>query len=392
MRKKDFRRVLAGGIICAMTFSSTAVFADTASEVEAEVSENTPTGQVINLSLADAYKKLDSSISMEMLLLQKDSDSAVARGYTENIKSLNKMEDNEKYYWVYDDSSKEMLKTMRDFANSVLEPNHTARVNALKRDTFEQYYTLKNLEEQVAIANESVAINEKLYSDTKLKYQVGKASNIELLNAESSLNAARDTYKAALDGLNTMKMSFNISMDYPLMQNVKFTDEITEVKLPATTLEKAIENAAANRLEIKEAAYNLEMANLNMDNVKAYAKNTSTYMNAKTGLLGAQLANATAPKKVEMDVRMKYADMNTAYEKVQTCKKDVETSAETAKIARLQYETGLATITTVQQANLGLYSAKLAQANALLTYNLAVEDFELAQGVGTTAASLSGSK
>ncbi|MGN0712021.1 MAG: TolC family protein [Anaerovoracaceae bacterium] len=398
MKKNYLRSVLAAGIICTMTMSSAVVFADTAAEVEKEVASNSPSGQTISLSLEGAYKKLESSLSMEMLKVQKENDTAIAKGYSETVSNLKKLDDamdkpgaeNSSAYWTYDSSNKKMVTAMRTFAMSVIEPNHTARVNALKRDTFENYYTLKNLEEQVAIAKENVTINEKLFSNTQLMYKVGKASDLDLNSAESSLNTAKDGYRTALDGLNTLKMSFNISMDYPLMQSVKFTDEIKEVALPKTTLDEAIKKAKENRLEIKEAAYNLQMANLNFDNYKAYPSTSSKYMSAKVGVLGAQLADNTAPKQVEMDVRMKYAAMNTAYQKVQTSKKAVKDAAESAKIVQIQYEYGMATITTLQQANLGLYNAKLSQANALLEYNLAVEDFELSQGVGTTAANIAG--
>ena len=61
---------------------------------------------------------------------------------------------------------------------------------------------------------------------------------------------------------------------------------------------------------------------------------------------------------------------------------------ESAQIVKVQFEYGMTTITTLQQANLGLTNSKIALANALLEYNLAVKDFELAQGVGVTAATI----
>lgn len=320
---------------------------------------------------------------MEMIKVQNESDLAIAKGYSESYKDAKDNED-----FLPDTSVIGITKAMRTFANSVLEPNKTARINALQRDTFEDYYNLKNLEEQVAIAKENVAINEKLLSNTQLMYQVGKASKLDLNNAESGLNTAKDNYRAALDGLNALKMAFNMTMDYPLMQNITFTTEIEEVKLPETTLDKAIESALANRLEIKKAAYDLQMAELNFNNYVAYPRTSSAYLKAKVGVLGAQMANNMSSKQIEMDVRMKYASMNTAYEKVQTSKKAVADMEESAKIVKLQYEYGMTTITTLQQTNLGLTNSKIALANALLEYNLAVKDFELAQGVGVTAATI----
>lgn len=402
MKKKYIKEIIATGLVCVMTLSPVAAFADVAEDVEKEASVNTPSGAVVNLSLEDVYKKLETSISMEMINIQKESDEAIAKGYSENYKDLKDLDKMmgipgiqydprfSEVYWSYDSSNLEMVKTMRTFANSVLKPNHQARVNALQRDTFEDYFTLKNLESQVGIAKENVEINEKLLANTELMYKVGKASKLDLNNATSGLNTAKDSYRAALDGLNALKMAFNMTMDYPLMQNTKLTTEIEEGKMPQTTLEKAVENAIANRLEIKEAAYNLQMANLNFGSYSAYPRTSSKYLTAKVGVLGAQMANNMSAKQVEMDVRMKYAAMNTAFEKVQTSKKSVSDAEESVNIVKLQYEYGMTTLTTLQQANLGLTNAKIAQANALLEYNLAVKDFELAQGVGVTAAKIAG--
>jgi hypothetical protein len=55
---------------------------------------------------------------------------------------------------------------------------------------------------------------------------------------------------------------------------------------------------------------------------------------------------------------------------------------------QLQYNSGYCTLTAVQQAQLGSYSAQLNLANAMLKFNLAVRDFELCQGVGTAGVPL----
>ena len=107
---RNVRKLLAISVMCAMTVSPVASFADTATEVEKEVAINSPMGQVVNLSLEDAYKKLDTSIAMEMVKIQNDSDYAIAKGYSEksdNKIDSQKIEAEEEYIIIKNGSNNE---------------------------------------------------------------------------------------------------------------------------------------------------------------------------------------------------------------------------------------------------------------------------------------------
>lgn len=352
------------------------------------VKDMTFTTPAVKVSLQDAYTKLQSSKTMEFITIQKKMDEAVAKGYLESVKDLRELDREDSA--AYDAITEKQAKVMKAFAAEMIEPNNTARINKLNRDTFEQYYKLKNMETQLSIAENNLAISKTLLSNVELKYKLGTVSNMEVLTAQMDVKTAEDTYKDAQDGLNNLKMGFNLTMSYDLMQGVALTDEVKEIALPKVTLETAIKSALANRTEIKEAAYNVTMAECNLDQYKYYPKTSSKYLSASATLLSAQTANQNEPGTIEMDVRTKYLSMMNAYQKVQSGKQEVSNAKETARLAQLQYDSGVTTLPTVQQANLGYYKAQLDQANALLTYNLAVEDYNLAQGVGVTAASLSG--
>jgi outer membrane protein TolC len=77
--------------------------------------------------------------------------------------------------------------------------------------------------------------------------------------------------------------------------------------------------------------------------------------------------------------------MNEKYSAVQTGKKAVENAKETERLTRLQYDAGMATLSDVETAQLGLYNEQLAFSKALLQYNLAVNDYELSSTVGVGA-------
>lgn len=401
--KKQLCMVLATTVITTMSLPAVAFADTTASTTNINTSTSaitttapaiivkdmTFTTPVVKLSLNDTYKKLETSTTMDFIKLQKKMDEATAQGYVEKYYDMKKGNDrSSEAFWSYDSSNTNMTRAMKVFAQSMIEPNNTARINKLHRDIFEQYYTLKNMETQVSIAKDNLTITEKLLSNAQLKFKLGTVSKMDVLTAEMNVKKVKDTYKAAQDGLNALKMNFNTSMSYDLMQGVALTDTINEVAVPTTSLESAIKSAFANRVELKESAYNVQMAQLAFDKVHAYPPYSAAYISAQANLLNAQKNNDVTPDKIEMEIRSKYMDMMTAYQKVQSGKQNVSNALESARLTQLQYDSGMTTITTVQQANVDSYNAQLDQAKALLEYNLAIEDFKLAQGVGTKSATI----
>jgi outer membrane protein TolC len=343
------------------------------------------TGQEVKLSLEAAYKKmLADSPGAKLAELNRQSADGVAKGYGESVQTLKQMEKSGS--WAYDSSNKEMAKANREYATAQGPKNYEAEINDLKTNTLKNYYTLKELENQAKIAKDNLALKEKLLTNTQLKFKLGTVSKNDVLQAEISVNEATDQLLAAENGLKTMKMAFNQFMGYDLMQNITLTDTIKEVPLSSKSLADSIKRALASRNEISEAAYGLKVANLAFESYTAYPRNSSKYIKAQMDVLKAETGYKNAPLTVESDVRNKYMEMNQKYAAVQTGKKTVDNAKETERLAQLQYDAGMATLSDVETAQLGYYNAQLTYSKTLLEYNLAVNDYELSSGVGTTPA------
>lgn len=402
MKKKQVMWILSICMASTMSVPMLTFAATTDSvKMESSVRESTTTGSAItqiqttetaiklekvNLSLDGAYKKLEDSKTMEIIKLKKQSDESVARGYGEAVSNYNKME--EKDLFSYDSSLKTVAKSRRSFANSMIEANNQARVNAMNQEAFRKYYTIRNTETQVQIAKESLQLKKNFLETTKRKYQVGSASKSEVNTAEKEVKTAETQVEATENNLKQLKLNFNSYLGYDIAQEIVLIDDIQETELPKTTLTDAIASALKNRNEIKEAAYNVEASQLNFNSYKAYPSSSSKYINAKTQLLNAEIANQNKPTDIELDVRTKYDSMMDAYNSVQTGKSTLKSAEDALNTTSRKYQLGMVTISDVQQAQLALNNAKLNQANALLSYKLAVENYNLSMGVGTVAANL----
>ena len=373
------------------TIAATSTTTTTSSSIEDTgaavtiIPDMTFTGAPIKLSLDNAYKKvLTDSSGVKMADLNKQSAYGVAQGYGESVKNLKESENT----WAYDSSNKEMLKYNRAFATTQGPKNYESEINKLKSDTFKNYYTLKELENQVQIAKDNLTLKEKLLSNTQLKYKLGTVSKNDVLKAEIAAFEAKDQLTSATDGLYTMKMSFNQFIGYDLMQNVTLTDMIKEIPLSTKSLQDSIKSGLKNRNEIAEALYNMEMTKFSFDSYSKYPSTSSKYISAKMAMLTAETGYKNAPLTVENDVRTKYMAMNQKYSAVQTGKKSVENAKETVRLTQLQYDSGMATFSDVEEAQLGYYNVQLSYSKALLAYNLAINDYELSSGVGVETATI----
>lgn len=391
----------AASVLTEVTVAATSDSAVSGGAVTSEpgvtiVPNMTFTGAPIKLSLEDAYKKmLADSPGAQMAELNRQSADGVAKGYGESVQNMTKIERGidsgvipsvSPIYWSYDPSNKVMLKANKDYAAAQGPRNYEAELNSLKTSTLKNYYTLKELENQEKIAKDNLVLKEKLLTNTQLKFKLGTVAKNDVLKAEIAVNEARDQHTAAENGLKTMKMAFNQFMGYGLMQNVTLTDTIKEVPLSTQSLENSIKNALKNRNEVFSAAYNLQMANLDFKNYTAYPKNSSKYIKAKMGVLMAETNSKNTPLTIESDVRNKYMAMVQQYNAIQTSKTSVENAKETVRLAQLQYDAGMATLTDVEGAQLGYYNTQLAYSRALLEYNLAVDAYNLSSGVGINTA------
>lgn len=371
------------------TETSTTQSATTGSAItQTETTETAIKLERVNLSLDGAYKKLEDSKTMEMIKLKKQSDESVAKGYSEMSSSYSKMEKSDALISGYDSSNKLVAQERRDFANLMLESNNQARVNAMKQQTFQKYYTIRNTETQVQIAKDSLQLKKNFLETTKRKYQVGAASKSEVDNAEKEVKNAETQFEATENNLKQLKLNFNSYLGYDIAQEVVLTDDIQEIELPKTTLTDAIALALKTRNEVKEAAYSVKISQLNFNSYKAYPTSSSKYINARTQLLNAEIANENKPTDIELDIRTKYDSMMDAYNSVQTGKSTLKSAEDTVNTTTRKYKLGMVTSSEVQQAQLALNNAKLSQANALLSYKLAVENYNLSMGVGTVAVNL----
>jgi outer membrane protein TolC len=164
------------------------------------------------------------------------------------------------------------------------------------------YYNLRAFQENVQVAQESLAAVQKLLDDTRKQEAAGILSRLDVTTAESEVASSQRDLLVAQTSLEQQETSLkqllskrdDPDLDAAVIVVTDPLPEPREADLPA--LDKAVTSAIANRPELKEASNNL----LNQGIAIQYAKNNMMPSLAVFGLYAASglqgnKCNATSP-------------------------------------------------------------------------------------------------
>jgi outer membrane protein TolC len=242
-------------------------------------------------------------------------------------------------------------------------------------------------QEALAIAEENLRIQNEILENTRKKFDLGMVSKVDTLSAESAAQDAVVKVNAASSGLKSAKMSFNIRLDFPLMQEVALTDTLHRTDAPEIDLAASIAAALTNRNELRQLRFVLEKEELEIADLATASRYGSEYLTAALELKTAEKNLKDTKAYIELDIRAKYMNLQNLANEIASIEKAAENAKEGYRLAGLSYNAGMNTLVDVQNVQLASYQAQLGLAAKILEYNLAVSDFEIATGYGMGGAS-----
>lgn len=353
----------------------------------------------IRLSLADAVKQMQTQgLRAETANINRQSDEAIASGYSETASDIRDMLENlgtDIASSTMAEASgvtalnQKLVKMRRDFAKENIQKNYQAEMNAIEKDTVQLYYGVLQAQDNVKAAQDNLNVQTTMLDNVQKKFKAGVAARKDVLSAQTSVTSAKSALKDAQVALSTAKMSLNMLLGYSLTQEVVLTDTLKMVEAPDVTLDAAIKDAVANRLDIKLAALGMEIQKIMLDNLKyTIATNSSAYKKQEVAYLQTKQGYETAPIQVEMDIRNQYAALEQKKLAVESAQATADFAKEGHRLTQISYDAGVATLAEVQEAQLQAFRANQAVSAAISDYDLAVYEFKYAQGVGTSRITL----
>ena len=281
-----------------------------------------------------------------------------------------------------------ILEMQRDFAKSMIKTNFEAEMNQIESQTVQIFYGLLQAKENLNVTKDNLKVQKDLFANVQRKYDLGMAAKIDLMVAENAVINAENNVAAAETAYKTAKMNFNYLLGYEVMQEVEVTDELVALPFPEVTLTDAIQSALVNRPELKGTAFALDVQAIMMKSIEVkYPKDSATYLQQLSAYEKQAKMAADLPSYIEIDIRTKYMNLNDLHAKIKAAEATKANAQAAYDIALISYNSGMNTLTDVQQAQVQNFQAGQAVTAAITSYNLAVYEFEHSMGVGTSRIS-----
>lgn len=414
------KRLISAALAAAMILTATPfAFADSGANTRADSTADAA-GAPIRLSLQEAVHIMQTTGNRAQTAeINRQSDKAVAEGYSETVNTIRTTLDKldsiqaqinmlphvpgitqdqiasaNSAYWAGVTQAQDggatavnekVMKLRRDFAKGQVESNYQAEMNGIEYTTVQVYYGVLLGQDNLKIAQDNVKAQQDILKDAQAQFSVGMAAKKDVLAAQSALESAKSDLQASETKLDTAKMSFNFLLDYPVLQEVVYTDQLTQITGPAISLDDAIKSAQQNRNEVKGAGFAKDVHKILLDTLQfQYPSNSATYLNQKVAYMNAEKTAKDAPKQIEIDIRSRYAKLSDLKKAIASAEATKKYAEEGYRLTKLSYEAGMCTLSEVQAMQVTAYKASLGVAAAKSAYDLAVYDFNYATAVGTS--------
>ena len=134
--------------------------------------------------------------------------------------------------------------------------------NSLTINVKKQFYYLLAYKENMEMEKKNLELAEKLYDQTRVNYENGLASELDVLEARNSFESMRPSYTDTKTSYETQVMTFKTLLGLDLEQEVEIEGslDVETLDLDASVL---IDGFMMNRLDIQTAMKSVEAEKLN---------------------------------------------------------------------------------------------------------------------------------
>ncbi|MDY6855625.1 MAG: TolC family protein [Thermodesulfobacteriota bacterium] len=364
-------------------------------------------GALPKIKASGKYERIDESITFSGIDIGNEDNFEVNLGLEQPFYVGGKVRSALKIADIYKDYS---------------EIGQRGAENQVVYKTKEGYYTILFLRELVKIRQESVELLEEHLDITKKKFNVGLASNFEVLRAEVELANARPPLIKAKNQLTIAKDSFKRLLGLDYTANILLQGELAYTDGGLFSLEESIEIAKNQHPDLKKQKFVIDMNKENLNIAKGgYKPQVFLYANYwgvapqfgsseiewdwgwNAGVMAeipifegfavksrvdqssieikkAEISYDDLIEEVKLRVRSSLHEIQEAKERVLSQKKNVQQAMEGLRIAETRYKNEVSPQIEVMDARVALTAAKVNYFQAVFDYKTAYAGFELAIG------------
>lgn len=246
----------------------------------------------------------------------------------------------------------------------------------------QDYYTVLRLENILAVLDEAIRLAERQLGVAQSRFAGGAATQLDVMRAETALEQHKADRAQALGNLQLaqakLKQSLGLDADVQLVLDAAVIEET----LPELSLEEALREGLANRIELAQAAAGVAIAEKELELASNDYTPPLTRQKAEIELRRAREVYRQAVQGITLDIQNAYHAMHDAFRRMQLARMQLAQAEESYRVVQALFEAGMATDVEILQAQTGLMQAKSGQVNAVFDFNIARMQFLHAIGRG----------
>lgn len=241
-------------------------------------------------------------------------------------------------------------------------------------DVTQKYFTLKNCEKLVEIANNSYNLVLENYNNAKLSYDLGFISKVELDSAKVGMMQAEFMLETYKNNYDIAKEDFKISLRKN-NENCNFilTSEIAVTEFE-TNLTEDLKTAENSRYDIASLKVNYELSKEYLDLTLGAA--TARKSAAQSSYITAEYNYTNNKSLILLGIKSSYNNISGTRNNVSLTGETLKLKRNAYEIAKIQYEQGLITNSDLLTSLNDVYTAEVEYENSKLNYILAVDKYK----------------
>ncbi|MGI6551882.1 MAG: TolC family protein [Bacillota bacterium] len=267
----------------------------------------------------------------------------------------------------------EMNLTLAELGASYAEKGLRLSVEKSYYDVLRAEANLANKEAALERAREQLRL-------AQVSFQAGMVAKNDVTGAQVALVAAEVELASAQNELDLAMMEMAKALGVDLETRFELTDKFSFSPVEELDTESYIQELMETDLGVVAAREGLAVAEVYLEQVaKIYTPNVYAYRKAVHDVEKAKIQLEQAQTDLSFNVRQSYLNLRTAEKAYLLLEENVKFAEETARLASLRYQAGVATRLEMERAYDQLNETEAQRLSMLYNYNLAKS--QLAYGI-----------
>ncbi len=238
-------------------------------------------------------------------------------------------------------------------------------------DVEEAYYNVLRLQNVVAVLDDAAQMAARQLEVAESRRQAGVATDVDVLRARTSLMQTEADKAQAEDNLALARARFRQMLGLEPDVVLALDDGVVTRDGVDITLQEAVKEALANRIELAQVRLGLEVARRELELATNDYTPELTRLQAELELEQARLRLRQATEGIALDVHNAYNTMQDAHRRLAVAQQRLAEMEENWRVVQALFDARMATDLEILQGQTGLAEARMAAVNAVFDYNAA---------------------